>query len=177
MVKLTAAQKTKIAQSKGSLAKICKAIRPKTNHTVKTSLRKSITPGTVLIVLAGAQKGKRVVFLKQIPSGQLLVTGPYKLNGCPLTRIDQTLVIPEAALKAAESVDDKFFAAIAEAKRSNEFFSADKKVQVNPKRVEVQKAIDAALLPAVKAAGEDLVGYLGSFFSLTHNMKPHTLKF
>merc|ERR1712194_680561 len=111
--------------------------------------------------------------------------GPYKLNGCPLTRIDQTLVIatstkvelPEAALKAAESVDDKFFAAIAEAKRSNEFFSADKKVQVNPKRVEVQKAIDAALLPAVKAAGEDLVGYLGSFFSLTHNMKPHTLKF
>ena len=154
-----------------------------------TKLRKSITPGTVLIVLAGRFKGRRVVFLKQLPSGLLLATGPYKINGVPLRRFNQSYVIATSTKVDINgvnvaSIDDAYFAK-SKAKKTksanNEFFernnelTEDDKKRIGDKKSK-QVEFDKALLTNIKKT--ELLGkYLASRFTLRDNERPHELKF
>ncbi|KAJ7982173.1 60S ribosomal protein L6-like [Quillaja saponaria] len=151
-----------------------------------TKLRASITPGTVLIILAGRFKGKRVVFLKQLPSGLLLVTGPFKINGVPLRRVNQSYVIGtttkvDVSGVNLEKFDDKYFAKEVQKKKKKgegEFFEAEKEEKnvIPAEKKDDQKAVDSALIKSIEGVPE-LKAYLGARFSLKAGMKPHELVF
>merc|ERR1712146_127755 len=149
-----------------------------------TKLRKSISPGTVLILLAGRFRGRRVVFLKQLDSGLLLVTGPYAVNGVPLRRVNQRFCIATSTkvdLKGADfgSVNDAYFARAADKKKSKKgessfFAEGAEKVGISEEKKAGQKKMDE---PLVKGLSADHKSYLKARFSLTAKMFPHELKF
>lgn len=69
--------------------------------------RPSLQPGSVLILLAGRFRGKRVILLKHLPQGVLLVTGPFKINGVPLRRVNARYVIATSFKVELKGIDDK----------------------------------------------------------------------
>merc|ERR1712185_621334 len=159
-------------------------LRNNHNNSRQTKLRASITPGTVLILLAGHFKGKRVVFLKQMESGLLLVTGPYKVNGVPLRRVPQSYVIATkttvdvSKVAVPASVTDALFKKAKTAKKKNEelFFEKDKESVIDDSRKAIQKQVDDKLVAEISKTPL-LKAYLSSKFSLKKGQKPHAMTF
>ncbi|KRZ80175.1 60S ribosomal protein L6 [Trichinella papuae] len=156
------------------------------NHPKK--LKRSLTPGTVVILLAGRHKGKRVVFLKQLGSGLLLITGPHKLNGCPLRRVNQIYVIGTKTklnikdVVIPDHLNDSYFKRIKPKKTTPEadiFVTRKKKYVVSEQRKKDQKVVDSMVLNAIRQSADKkyLFGYLGSHFGLRKGDCPHKMVF
>ncbi|WVZ86071.1 hypothetical protein U9M48_032912 [Paspalum notatum var. saurae] len=175
-----------VADAKFYPADDVKPRKPSTRKPKPTKLRSSITPGTVLILLAGRFMGKRVVFLKQLKSGLLLVTGPFKINGVPIRRVNQTYVIAtstkvDTSCVNVEKFDDSYFARDKKKKAKKtegELFETEKEATKDLPvfKKDDQKAVDAELIKAIEAV-PDLKSYLGARFSLRDGDKPHEMVF
>ena len=58
-------------------------------------------------MLAGRFRGKRVILLKHLDQGVLLITGPFKANGVPLRRVNARYVIATSKKIELSGVDQK----------------------------------------------------------------------
>ncbi|KAJ5450013.1 60S ribosomal protein L6-B [Penicillium daleae] len=162
--------------------KVRKTIRP-------AKVRETLQPGTILILLAGRFRGKRVVLLKHLDQGVLLVTGPFKINGVPLRRVNARYVIATSKRIDISGVDAKTVEKVstpdyftkekkAEKKSEEAFFKQGEKPEkkkVASARAADQKAVDQSILSSVKKE-EFLSSYLATTFSLRNGDKPHEMK-
>ncbi|KAF2866991.1 ribosomal protein L6e-domain-containing protein [Massariosphaeria phaeospora] len=154
-----------------------------------TKYRDSLAPGTVLILLSGRFRGKRVVLLRQLSQGVLLITGPFKSNGVPLRRVNHRYVIATSTVVDITGVEDEVLDRVSkdeywarekkEGKGEEEFFGdaeAAQKKETDPQRIEDQKKVDKVIVANVKKVA-DLEAYLGSSFSLSSSERPHEMVF
>jgi len=153
-----------------------------------TKLRKSIQKGTVVILLAGRFAGKRVVVLDQLqPSGLLLVSGPYKVNGVPLRRVAQRYVIATStkvdvsSVKVPAEVTDKLWSRPKQTKKDSDkkseekFFGKKINKELPAAFVQYQQQVDNALEKVIDSV-PNLKDYLSTRFSLSNGQHPHQMK-
>ncbi|KAK5110376.1 hypothetical protein LTR62_006084 [Meristemomyces frigidus] len=153
--------------------------------------RSTLQPGAILILLAGRFRGKRVVLLKVLDQGVLLVTGPFKINGVPLRRVNARYVIATKTTVDIKGLDSGVMDKVSKP----EYFSRDKKAdkkgseeaffkqgekgekkEIDSGRAQDQKKVDEGLLKTIK--GESMLAeYLKSQFSLRKGDKPHEMVF
>merc|ERR1719161_696552 len=157
----------------------CKAPKPSNG-------RKCVVPGRVVILLSGRFRGRRVVVLKTLPSGLLLVTGPYRLNGVPLKRVNAAYCIPtssklDVSKVDVSKVDDAWFArdkVKAGNKGEDAFFADNQKVNVrSDAKKATQKSVDASVMEVVNKQDKLFGAYLRTRFTLRNNMRFHEMSF
>lgn len=78
-----------------------------------------------MILLAGRFRGKRVILLKHLEQGTLLVTGPFKINGVPLRRVNARYVIATSTNIDLSGIDK----AALEKVSKPDYFAREKKSQ------------------------------------------------
>jgi large subunit ribosomal protein L6e len=164
------------SDEKKRFKRVSKKVRP-------AKLSKNIQPGQVLILLSGRFRGRRVVFLKQLPSGLLLVTGPYKVNGVPLKRVNQAYVLPTktkvnlTSLPGLDKLTDEFFTTRVNVKRASFFEDpAKKRERITEERRTAQTQVDTELLKSVRQVPQ-LKEYLQNRFALKNGQRPHLMSF
>ena len=160
------------------------ARKPRTKKAAVAKLRKGVEPGKVLILLSGRYRGHRVVCLKRLDSGLLLVAGPQKINGVPLKRVNQVYTITTSQKVNLAGVDvskisDKDFTRDKKAKNADrKLFEEGKKSVVNTARRAASKAVNDALIKNIKDKKNPLLAkYMAARFSLTKNDRPHAMRF
>ena len=150
----------------------------------KTHISAPLTPGQVVILLSGRFRGRRVVFLKNLDSNLLLVTGPDKYNGVPLKRVNAAYVLPTNTKlkvdgKVADKINNDFFKRVEVAREKKEdFFVEDKvkKERVTKERSAAQNEVDTVVKKAVDEVPM-MKEYLRNRFALKDGDKPHLMKF
>ena len=156
----------------------------KSKEKPQSKLRKDLEEGQIVILLSGRFRGKRVVYLKRLESGLLLVTGPYKYNGVPLKRVNTAYVIPTKTKinvkGVADKINEKEFFKKVDVKRESEkdFFEENevKKGRITNERKDAQNSVDTAVKKAVDEVPE-LKNYLRCRFALKNGDKPHLMNF
>merc|ERR1712004_327046 len=160
------------------------------------TLRKTLTPGTVVILVSGRQnhKGRRMVFVKLLESGHLLLAGPKGLDRMPLMPVLQNFVIAtstkipltDGVKTAADKINFSMFKRIRERKsKESGIFAESSTKSSNEPRIdpEVEKALDEALMASVENFSKDPLekvifnAYMRCKFTLKNGQLPHNMKF
>merc|ERR1712086_907674 len=136
-----------------------------------TKLKASLVPGAVVILLAGRFKGQRAVFLKQLPSGLCLITGPYKVNGIPLRRVPQSYVIGTSTVVDVSKADTT---AVTDCQLKKP--KSAKKKPLDDAAKAPQEKVDGPVVKAIEAESM-LKDYMRARFSLKNGQYPHEMSF